>query len=98
MATDVNKIYSDLREKIASIHNKDELVVIDKAFNIANEYHGEQSTVVQVSHILFIHLPFAISLLIWEWIGNLSLQHSCMMLSKIPITQSSNSPKILAKK
>ncbi len=42
MATDVNKIYSDLREKIASIHNKDELVVIDKAFNIANEYHGEQ--------------------------------------------------------
>ena len=42
MATDVNKIYSDLREKIASIHNKDELVVIDKAFKIANEYHGEQ--------------------------------------------------------
>ncbi len=43
MATDVNKIYSDLREKIASIHNnKDELVIIDKAFNIANEYHGEQ--------------------------------------------------------
>ena len=43
MTTDVNKLYSDLREKIASAHNnKDELVVIDKAFEIANSYHGDQ--------------------------------------------------------
>ena len=43
MATDVNKLYSDLREKISSIHNnKEELVIIDKAFQIANDYHGDQ--------------------------------------------------------
>ena len=43
MVTDVNKLYSDLREKISSIHNnKEELVIIDKAFQIANDYHGDQ--------------------------------------------------------
>ena len=43
MVTDVNKLYSDLRQKIASIHNnKEELVIIDKAFEIANNYHGNQ--------------------------------------------------------
>ena len=43
MATDVNKLYSDLREKISSVHNnKEEHVIIDKAFEIANKYHGDQ--------------------------------------------------------
>lgn len=43
MATDLNKLYSDLREKIASVHNnKDELIIIDKAFSVAKEFHGEQ--------------------------------------------------------
>lgn len=43
MATDVNKLYADLREKIAAVHNnKEELVIIDKAFKVAYEYHGEQ--------------------------------------------------------
>lgn len=39
---DVDKLYADLREKIAAIHNENELVVIDKAFAVANECHGEQ--------------------------------------------------------
>ncbi len=39
---DVDKLYGDLREKIASIHNESELKVIDKAFAVAKEYHGEQ--------------------------------------------------------
>ena len=43
MVTDVNKLYSDLRQKISSTHNnKEELVIIDKAFEIANNYHGNQ--------------------------------------------------------
>ena len=43
MATDVNKLYADLRAKIAGIHNnKEEFVIIDKAFDIANHYHGDQ--------------------------------------------------------
>ncbi len=39
---DVDKLYGDLREKIASIHNESELEVIDKAFAVAKECHGEQ--------------------------------------------------------
>lgn len=39
---DVDKLYADLREKIASIHNENELIVIDKAFAVANKCHGEQ--------------------------------------------------------
>lgn len=42
MTTDVNKLYSDLREKIASIHNENELVIIDKAFETANSFHEGQ--------------------------------------------------------
>ena len=42
MTTDVNRLYSDLREKIASIHNENELVIIDKAFETANSYHNGQ--------------------------------------------------------
>ena len=40
--TNVDKLYSDLREKIASIHNESELVIIDKAFNTANSFHQGQ--------------------------------------------------------
>ena len=40
--TNVDKLYSDLREKIASIHNEIELVIIDKAFNTANSFHQGQ--------------------------------------------------------
>ena len=39
---DVDKLYSDLRSKIASIHNENELEVIDKAFAVAKECHGDQ--------------------------------------------------------
>ncbi len=43
MATDVNKLYADLREKITAVHNnQDEIAIIDKAFKVAYEYHGEQ--------------------------------------------------------
>ena len=42
LTTDVNKLYSDLREKIASIHNENELVIIDKAFETANSFHQGQ--------------------------------------------------------
>jgi len=39
---DVDKLYSDLRTKIAAIHNENEVAVIDKAFEVAKEYHGDQ--------------------------------------------------------
>ena len=39
---DVDKLYADLREKIAAIHSENELEVIDRAFAVANECHGEQ--------------------------------------------------------
>ena len=39
---DVDKLYADLRKKIASIHSENELEVIDKAFAVAKECHGEQ--------------------------------------------------------
>ena len=39
---DVNELFENLRNKIKAIHNEDELKVIDKAFAIANEYHGDQ--------------------------------------------------------
>ena len=42
MTTDVNKLYSDLRKKIEAIHNKDELAIIDKAFETANSFHQGQ--------------------------------------------------------
>ncbi len=39
---DVDKLYADLREKISAIHNENELKIIDKAFAVAKECHGEQ--------------------------------------------------------
>lgn len=44
MAENVNvkRLYSDLRGKIAAVHNEDELKIIDKAFGVAEEYHGGQ--------------------------------------------------------
>ncbi len=42
MTTDVNKLYSDLRKKIEAIHNANELVIIDKAFETANSFHQGQ--------------------------------------------------------
>lgn len=42
MTTDVNKLYSDLRKKIEAIHNENELVIIDKAFETANSFHEGQ--------------------------------------------------------
>ena len=39
---DVDKLYADLREKIASIHSENEIEVIDRAFEVANKCHGEQ--------------------------------------------------------
>lgn len=42
MPTNVDKLYSDLRAKIASIHNENELKIIDKAFETANSFHQGQ--------------------------------------------------------
>ena len=39
---DVNELFENLRNRIKAIHGEDELKVIDKAFRIANEYHGDQ--------------------------------------------------------
>lgn len=39
---DVNKLYSDLREKIETVYSKDELAVIDKAFRTAEAFHNGQ--------------------------------------------------------
>ena len=39
---DVQELYNNLRNRIKAIHNPSELEIIDKAFNLANEYHGDQ--------------------------------------------------------
>lgn len=39
---DVNELFENLRNRIKTIHNEEELKVIDKAFAIANQYHGDQ--------------------------------------------------------
>lgn len=40
--TNIEKLYGDLRKKIETIHSKDELAIIDKAFETANSYHADQ--------------------------------------------------------
>ncbi len=39
---DVNELYAALCEKIKSSHTEEDMKVLDRAFSIANEYHGEQ--------------------------------------------------------
>lgn len=38
----VNELYGKLRDKIKAIHSEEDIKIVDKAFNTANEYHGEQ--------------------------------------------------------
>ena len=38
----VNELYNNLRERIKAIHSEKDIVTVDKAFNLANEYHGDQ--------------------------------------------------------
>ena len=38
----VNALYNNLRERIKAIHSEKDIVTVDKAFNLANEYHGDQ--------------------------------------------------------
>ena len=38
----VNELYSKLRERIKVIHSEEDIKTVDKAFNLANEYHGDQ--------------------------------------------------------
>ncbi len=42
VSVNVNELYAELREKIKAIHSEQDLKKVDKAFEIANEYHGEQ--------------------------------------------------------
>lgn len=42
MSESVEKLYENLREKIAAVHSDEEVKVVDKAFEIANKYHGGQ--------------------------------------------------------
>jgi GTP pyrophosphokinase len=39
---DVQELYGDLRNRIKAMHSEDELKIIDRAFSLANEYHGDQ--------------------------------------------------------
>ena len=39
---DVQQLYNELRNRIKNIHSKKELEIIDRAFDLANKYHGEQ--------------------------------------------------------
>lgn len=39
---DVNELFMNVRNRIKEIHSEEELKVIDKAFMIANELHGDQ--------------------------------------------------------
>ncbi len=38
----VDELYEKLRSRITEIHGEDEVKVVDKAFSIAKEYHGDQ--------------------------------------------------------
>ncbi len=38
----VNELYGKLRDRIKAIHSEEDIKIVDKAFNTANEYHGEQ--------------------------------------------------------
>ncbi len=38
----VNELYGKLRDKIKAIHSEEDIRLVDKAFNTANEYHGDQ--------------------------------------------------------
>lgn len=38
----VQELYENLRKKIKAIHSEDDLKIVDKAFTVANEYHGDQ--------------------------------------------------------
>ncbi len=38
----VEELYENLRSRIKAIHSEAEVAVVDKAFNIAKEYHGDQ--------------------------------------------------------
>ncbi len=38
----VQELYNNVRGRIKTIHNENELKIIDKAFEVANKYHGEQ--------------------------------------------------------
>ncbi len=40
--TDVNELYGNLRNKIKATYNVTELEIVDKAFDVANRYHGDQ--------------------------------------------------------
>lgn len=42
MTTDINKLYADLRKKMAAAHTEEEMAILDKAFKTAQEYHGDQ--------------------------------------------------------
>ncbi len=39
---DVQELYSNLRSRIMTIHSEEEVKVVDKAFKIADQYHGDQ--------------------------------------------------------
>ncbi len=39
---DVRELYNDLRNRIKASHNDEDIEIIDKAFELANEYHGDQ--------------------------------------------------------
>ncbi len=38
----VNELYGKLRDRIKAIHSEEDIKTVDKAFNLANEYHGDQ--------------------------------------------------------
>ena len=38
----VDELYENIRNRIKPIHSEEELKVIDKAFAVAKEYHGDQ--------------------------------------------------------
>ncbi len=38
----VNELYSKVREKIKAIHGEKDIEIVDRAFNLANECHGDQ--------------------------------------------------------
>ena len=42
VSVDVNELFMNVRNRIKEIHSEEELKVIDKAFMIANELHGDQ--------------------------------------------------------
>lgn len=61
-----NELYLELRKKFNNVFSEESIAVIDKAFNLANEAHGEQK---RKSGEPYIIHPIAVSTILFDELG-----------------------------